>query len=282
MPGGSLTCFRTRRMLPLSFPPASIVVTACRDSDFLLKNLIDEPMLLVDAFRPATCQLMLERFRLADAAERIVLRFLDQPNEAQRLLSIVLHHHAGFSKPAGSNFKLRAGVVKRDVFRSVFSFEKTLSHRLALQQVGGFPFGGDFTPEFDRNNYADRLAGFIRHVLDLRLRRHSYLRGYHPSCRLLAQSDSRRTGYRSDVAVLRRLNKAIITFMRADPKPDETFSTFLSECPMTIADPCRPKPTDLLKADRRMARVRLEQLEVLIGEIADFFRELPVVKPELG
>ena len=46
---------------------------------------------LVDPFGPASRQLVLERFRLANAAKRVVLCFLDKPENAEGFFSIELN-----------------------------------------------------------------------------------------------------------------------------------------------------------------------------------------------
>jgi hypothetical protein len=51
----------------------SAVVTACEDADFIFFDLLDQPVFLVDAAGPASGKLVLERFGLAGAGERVTL-----------------------------------------------------------------------------------------------------------------------------------------------------------------------------------------------------------------
>jgi len=67
-----------------------IVVAAGQDSDLFFLNLVDKPVLLVDALRPAAGEIVLEWLRLTDASEGVFLGFLNHPHDAQRLLAIVL------------------------------------------------------------------------------------------------------------------------------------------------------------------------------------------------
>jgi len=79
---------------------------------FVLAHLINESMFFVDPLRPATRELMFERLRFADAAERIACRLLDEANDSQRFLTILLNPPPKSSNPAASNSKLRSDVVK--------------------------------------------------------------------------------------------------------------------------------------------------------------------------
>src|SRR5713226_4291587 len=55
-------------------------------------------MLLIDAPGPAASQFMLERFRFADAPERLLVRFLNHADDPQSLFAVFLH-------PLGQVFK---------------------------------------------------------------------------------------------------------------------------------------------------------------------------------
>ena len=71
--------------------PFSIVVTTSENTNFVLLDLIYQPVLFIDAAGPATGQTMLERFGLAGAGKRITLNFLDQLDNAKRLFTVLLH-----------------------------------------------------------------------------------------------------------------------------------------------------------------------------------------------
>lgn len=58
-----------------------IMISAGENSDFLARHLIDQSVFIVDALGPATGQLMFEWLGLADAAEGIGLRFLNEPED---------------------------------------------------------------------------------------------------------------------------------------------------------------------------------------------------------
>jgi hypothetical protein len=44
-----------------------VVIATCENPNFIRSNLINQPMLLINAPRPTPGQLVLQRFRLADA-----------------------------------------------------------------------------------------------------------------------------------------------------------------------------------------------------------------------
>jgi hypothetical protein len=77
-------------------------------------------------------------------------------------------------------------------------------------------------------------------------------------------------------------SKSVIRAVWTNPKPNQTFCAILSEGAIMKSYPDRPKIADLLKAQRRMARVRFEKLKIFVGKLLDFFGKLPVVKPEFG
>jgi len=66
------------------------MVAAGEDADVGVGDLVDETMLVVDAFGSAAGEFVLERFGLADAAERIGGGFLDEAENSQRLFAILL------------------------------------------------------------------------------------------------------------------------------------------------------------------------------------------------
>jgi len=69
----------------------SVMIPARKDANLVLVNLIDKSMLVINPLRPATGKLMLEWFRLADAAERIGQGFLNEANNTPRFLSVLLN-----------------------------------------------------------------------------------------------------------------------------------------------------------------------------------------------
>lgn len=50
-----------------------VVIPASKNPDLVQQNLVDEPVLLVDAAGPASGQLMLQWFRLTDSRKRVAL-----------------------------------------------------------------------------------------------------------------------------------------------------------------------------------------------------------------
>src|SRR5882724_2580149 len=77
-------------------------------------------------------------------------------------------HQAKSSKAAGSNSKLLAGFVKADPFLAILRCQQSPLHILALEQVGGFPFRLDFTPQFYWDYGGNSVALLVCHVLDFR------------------------------------------------------------------------------------------------------------------
>lgn len=69
----------------------SIVVSTSKNTDLVFLDLIDQPVLLVDAVGPAAGQNMFERFGLADAGKRITLDFFDQFQDVKRLFPVLLY-----------------------------------------------------------------------------------------------------------------------------------------------------------------------------------------------
>lgn len=61
---------------------------------------------------------------------------------------------------------------------------------------------------------------------------------------------------------------------------NKSLATISGERAVTTANTNRPKPSDLLEPKRGMTRIRLEKFKVLIGELSDLGRKLPVMKPE--
>jgi hypothetical protein len=95
------------------------VEPACQDAKPVIQHLVDKPVFIVDTFRPASRELVLERLGLADAAEWIGLCFLDETRKRSAFLRSVCTHQARSSNAAASNSKLRTGVLERDTVRSL-------------------------------------------------------------------------------------------------------------------------------------------------------------------
>ena len=70
--------------------------------------------------------------------------------------------------------------------------------------------------------------------------------------------------------------------MNANPEPDEPVGRFDGQGPVVSADPCRPKPTDLLEVKGGMPRILLQARVGLIGEIAYRGRQGSIQRPEVG
>ena len=90
-PSRSFDGLEVRRTVKGHLPLALVVIATRQQSNFVVEHLINKPVFIVDSFRPATGQIMLEWFWFADASEGIILRFLDQANESHRFLAILLH-----------------------------------------------------------------------------------------------------------------------------------------------------------------------------------------------
>jgi hypothetical protein len=59
----------------------SVMITARKYSNLVGENLIDDPVLVVDASRPTAGQFVLQGFRFADPLKWILLDFLDKPDD---------------------------------------------------------------------------------------------------------------------------------------------------------------------------------------------------------
>jgi hypothetical protein len=66
------------------------VITASEDSDLIIPDLIDEPMLLVNPPRPTTSQLALQWFGFTFADEGVTLHVLNKFEDAQSFLMVML------------------------------------------------------------------------------------------------------------------------------------------------------------------------------------------------
>ncbi len=67
-----------------------------------------------------------------------------------------------------------------------------------------------------------------------------------------------------------------------DPEPLKTIGALPSERAIMKPDSDRVKDANLLEADRRMARIALEEFKVLVGERSDAVWKLLIVEPEIG
>lgn len=76
-------------------------------------------------------------------------------------------------------------------------------------------------------------------------------------------------------------NEAIILRVAADPEPEATIWDLDRERTVVRADAHRAEPTNRLEVQGRMARVLLEEREVLVGEGAGVGGESVVERPEL-
>ena len=79
-------------------------------------------------------------------------------------------HQDRSSKAEGSNSKLLNDSLDREPFATLRRGEKALLHGLRLQQIRGFPFGGNLAPQFDGDEDGCRFPGFIGDDLDVRIR----------------------------------------------------------------------------------------------------------------
>lgn len=82
-----------------------IVVAAGENADFILLDLIDRPMLLIDAAGPAAGEFMLERFGFAGAGEWISLDFTNQLEDTKGLFAVLLHPPGKIFKPGWIKFQ---------------------------------------------------------------------------------------------------------------------------------------------------------------------------------
>lgn len=81
------------------------MVAAGENADFILLDLIDKPMLLIDAAGPAAGEFMLEWFGFAGASEWISLDFLDQLEDTKGLFAVLLHPPGKIFKPGWIKFQ---------------------------------------------------------------------------------------------------------------------------------------------------------------------------------
>lgn len=99
------------------------MVAAGKDSDFIFLHFVNQTMLFVNPARPATGQLMFQRFRLTGSLKRIYLNLFDQLHDPQGFFRSFSIHHVRSSKADGSNSKLCADIVERNPFFAIFCFQ---------------------------------------------------------------------------------------------------------------------------------------------------------------
>lgn len=84
----NLRSFATSNFIDAHLDDRSIVIAARKDPDLIRQHLINEPVLLVDAPRPAAGKLMLERLRLAYSRKRFALHIPDRADDTDCLSPI--------------------------------------------------------------------------------------------------------------------------------------------------------------------------------------------------
>ena len=90
-----------------------VVVTTGENADFILLDLIDKAVLLVNAARPAAGKFMFERFGLAGAAKRITLDFLDQLEDTKSLFAVLFDPPGKIFKPGRIKLQAFCGLCQR-------------------------------------------------------------------------------------------------------------------------------------------------------------------------
>lgn len=81
--------------------------------------------------------------------------------------------------------------------------------------------------------------------------------------------------------LLAPFHDTIVFVVRSDPHPDEVLSVFDGECPVGEIDPCGPEDSDLLKLQRGVSGIGLQQGKGLIGPFADLRGKVVIPPPEL-
>jgi len=72
----------------------------------------------------------------------------------------------------------------------------------------------------------------------------------------------------------------VVLRMGTDPDPIDPIVHLGAKCSIVIADPYRPELADAFEMKRRMAGIRLQQVEVLVCYLADICRERLIQRPE--
>ena len=66
-----------------------------------------------------------------------------------------------------------------------------------------------------------------------------------------------------------------------DPEPLQSIGTLSGKSAIVQTDSGSVEDANFLEADRRVARIALEELKVLVGEPTDRVWKLPIVGPEI-
>ena len=99
------------------------MIAASQYPDFLRLHLVYEAVLSVDPSRPASAQLVPERFRFTKASEGVAMQFSNEPDHPQRLSAVLPYPHARSSNADGSNSKLLNCVLEQNPVLPRFRFE---------------------------------------------------------------------------------------------------------------------------------------------------------------
>lgn len=75
---------------------------------------------------------------------------------------------------------------------------------------------------------------------------------------------------------------AIIVRVRSNPEPQKSIRHVYRKRTIMNADADRVEPLDSLEMQRRMLRVRLEQCELLVRQVAHGRRQCVIARPETG
>src|SRR5439155_9851753 len=74
--------------------------------------------------------------------------------------------------------------------------------------------------------------------------------------------------------------RSVVVGVRSDPEPVNSLRHVVAERAVVIAHAHRPQFSDALEVERGMARVGLQQLVVLVRNLADALREGGVLRPK--
>ena len=90
------------------------MIAAGKDSDFVIEDLINNSMFLVDSSRPAALQFMFERLRFADSFEGITLDIFDEIDDAEGSLAILLNPPSQVFKSVRIKFQASHGLPQME------------------------------------------------------------------------------------------------------------------------------------------------------------------------
>lgn len=90
------------------------MIAACQNADFIIDHLIDQAVLVIDAPRPASSQLVLQGFRLAYAPERLALHSLDQSHDALSHLTVILYPPGQVREPRLVKLQVSQGLLRAE------------------------------------------------------------------------------------------------------------------------------------------------------------------------